>query len=194
MKKFLLGLFVAFAGLMPLSSSAANPQVEMKTSQGTILIELFPEAAPTTVDNFLQYVKSGFYDGLIFHRVMNGFMIQGGGFDPQMNQKATRAPIRNEAKMALEKGVRNEPGSLAMARTNDPDSATAQFFINLVDNRMLDYPARDGFGYTAFGRVVKGMEVVNNIATVRTGNAGMHQNVPMTPVVIQSARILESKP
>lgn len=191
MKKFLLGLL---ACLMPLFAFAANPQVELKTSQGPIVIELFPEAAPETVANFLQYAKSGFYDGLIFHRVINGFMIQGGGFDAQMNQKETRAPIRNEARMAIEKGVRNEPGSIAMARTNDPHSATAQFFINLVDNRMLDYPSRDGFGYTAFGKVVKGMEVVNGIAMVRTGNAGMHQNVPLTPVVIQSARVLEAKP
>lgn len=191
MKKFLFGLI---AGLLPLFALAANPQVEMKTSQGTIVIELFPEAAPATVDNFVEYVKAGFYDGLVFHRVINGFMIQGGGFDPQMNQKATRAPVKNEAKMALEKGVRNAPGTLAMARTNDPHSATAQFFINLVDNRMLDYPSRDGYGYTAFGKVIKGMEVVNNIATVRTGNAGMHQDVPLTPVVIQSARVLEAKP
>jgi peptidyl-prolyl cis-trans isomerase A (cyclophilin A) len=191
MKKFLFGLL---AGLLPLFALAANPQVEMKTSQGTIVIELFPEAAPATVDNFIEYVKTGFYDGLIFHRVINGFMIQGGGFDPQMSQKATRAPVKNEAKMAIEKGVRNAPGTLAMARTNDPHSATAQFFINLVDNRMLDYPSRDGYGYTAFGKVTKGMEVVSNIATVRTGNAGMHQDVPLTPVVIQSARVLEAKP
>lgn len=191
MKKFLLALL---AGLMPLFAFAANPQVELKTSQGPIVIELFPDAAPETVANFLQYVKAGFYDGLIFHRVINGFMIQGGGFDAQMNQKDTRAPIRNEARMAAEKGVRNEPGSIAMARTGDPHSATAQFFINLVDNRMLDYPSRDGFGYTAFGKVVKGLDVVNGIATVRTGNAGMHQNVPLTPVVIQSARVVEAKP
>ena len=191
MKKFLFGLL---AGLLPLFALAANPQVEMKTSQGTIVIELFPEAAPATVDNFVEYVKAGFYDGLIFHRVINGFMIQGGGFDPQMNQKATRAPVKNEARMALEKGVRNAPGMLAMARTNDPHSATAQFFINLVDNRMLDYPSRDGYGYTAFGKVIKGMDVVNNIATVRTGNAGMHQDVPLTPVVIQSVRVIEAKP
>ena len=191
MKKFLFGLL---AGMLPLFALAANPQVEMKTSQGTIVIELFPEAAPATVDNFVEYVKAGFYDGLIFHRVINGFMIQGGGFDPQMNQKATRAPVKNEAQRALDKGVRNAPGTLAMARTNDPHSATAQFFINLVDNRMLDYPSRDGYGYTAFAKVIKGMEVVNNIATVRTGNAGMHQDVPLTPVVIQTVRVLEAKP
>ncbi len=191
MKKYLLGLLVS---LVPMLASAANPQVELKTNQGPVLIELYPEAAPATVDNFLQYVKSGFYDGLIFHRVINGFMIQGGGFDAQMNQKAAGAPIRNEAESAIRKGVRNAPGYLSMARTNDPHSATAQFFINLVDNRMLDYPARDGWGYAAFGKVIKGMEVVNGIANVRTGDFGPHQNVPMTPVVIQSARIVETKP
>jgi peptidyl-prolyl cis-trans isomerase A (cyclophilin A) len=191
MKKFLLALLVS---LVPLSAIAANPQVELKTSQGPLLIELYPDAAPATVANFLQYVKSGFYDGLIFHRVINGFMIQGGGFDAQMNQKAAGAPIRNEAEAALRKGVRNAPGYLSMARTNDPHSASAQFFINLVDNRALDYPARDGFGYAAFGKVIKGMEVVHGIANVRTGDNGMHQNVPLTPVVIQSARIIEAQP
>ncbi|WP_018411472.1 peptidylprolyl isomerase [Methyloversatilis thermotolerans] len=191
MKKILLGLL---AGLMPLLALAANPQVELKTSQGTIVIELYPEAAPVTVDNFVQYVKAGFYDGLVFHRVIDGFMIQGGGFDAQMNQKTTRASIRNEAKQALEKGVRNAPGSIAMARTNDPNSATGQFFINLVDNRMLDYPARDGYGYAAFGRVVKGMEVVSNIGRTRTGNVGPFQDVPLTPITIQSARMIETQP
>ncbi|MDP2867729.1 peptidylprolyl isomerase [Methyloversatilis sp.] len=189
MKKFLLALL---ASLVPLVSIAANPQVELKTSQGPILIELFPEAAPATVANFLQYAKSGFYDGLIFHRVINGFMIQGGGFDAQMNQKAAGAPIRNEAEKAMSKGVRNAPGYLSMARTNDPHSASAQFFINLVDNRTLDYPSRDGFGYAAFAKVIKGMEVVNGIANVRTGDNGSHQNVPLTPVVIQSVRVVEA--
>ncbi|MBU0603771.1 MAG: peptidyl-prolyl cis-trans isomerase [Gammaproteobacteria bacterium] len=191
MKKFLL---VLLAALVPLLAHAANPRVEMKTSQGTVLIELYPEAAPATVDNFLQYVKSGFYDGLIFHRVIDGFMIQGGGFDAKMNQKDTRAPIKNEAEMAIGKGVRNAPGTLAMARTNNPHSATGQFFINLVDNRMLDFPSRDGWGYAAFGKVIKGMEVVNNIAGVRTGSMGGHQNVPLTPVVIESARVVDAQP
>ena len=192
MKKFLLGLI---ASLVPFFALAgANPQVELKTNQGTILIELYPEAAPASVDNFLQYVKSGFYDGLVFHRVIEGFMIQGGGFDAQMNQKAARAPIKNEAEAALRKGVRNAPGYISMARTNDPHSATAQFFINLVDNRMLDYPARDGWGYAAFGKVIKGMEVVTNIGSVRTGDVGPFQNVPLTAVVIQTARVVEAKP
>ena len=168
--------------------------VTFHTNHGDIVIKTFDDKAPETVKNFLDYCREGFYDNTIFHRVINGFMIQGGGFDPQMNQKATRAPVKNEAQRALDKGVRNAPGTLAMARTNDPHSATAQFFINLVDNRMLDYPSRDGYGYTAFAKVIKGMEVVNNIATVRTGNAGMHQDVPLTPVVIQSVRVLEAKP
>ena len=192
MKKFLLGLI---ASLVPFFALAgANPQVELKTNQGTILIELYPEAAPASVDNFLQYVKSGFYDGLVFHRVIEGFMIQGGGYDAQMNQKATRAPIKNEAEAATRKGVRNAPGYISMARTNDPHSATAQFFINLVDNRMLDYPSRDGWGYAAFGKVIKGMEVVSNIGSVRTGDVGPYQNVPLTAVVIQTARVVEAKP
>ena len=191
MKKLLLGLI---ASLMPFLALAQNPQVELKTNQGNVLIELYPEAAPATVANFIKYVKAGFYDGLIFHRVINGFMIQGGGFDAQMNQKNGDAPIRNEAEAAIRKGVRNGTGYLAMARTGDPHSATAQFFINLVDNRMLDFPARDGWGYAAFGKVIKGMEVVNNIATVRTGDVGPHQNVPLTPIVIQSARVVEAKP
>lgn len=186
-------LFLACGVFAATLAQAANPQVEFKTNQGVIVLELSPDAAPATVDNFLQYVKAGQYNGLIFHRVIPGFMIQGGGFDASMNEKPTRAPIKNEAEAALKKGVRNTPGSISMARTMDPHSASAQFFINLVDNRMLDYPSRDGYGYTAFGKVVKGMEVVNNIATVRTGNAGMHQDVPMTPVVIQTARVLEAK-
>lgn len=191
MKKLLLGLI---ASLMPFLALAQNPQVELKTNQGNVLIELYPEAAPATVANFVKYVKAGFYDGLIFHRVINGFMIQGGGFDAQMNQKNGDAPIKNEAEAAIRKGVRNGTGYLSMARTGDPHSATAQFFINLVDNRMLDFPARDGWGYAAFGKVIKGMEVVNNIATVRTGDVGPHQNVPLTPIVIQSARVVEAKP
>ena len=168
--------------------------IKLHTNHGVITLNLFADKAPETVANFEQYVREGHYDGTVFHRVISNFMIQGGGFDPQMNQKATRAPVKNEAQRALDKGVRNAPGTLAMARTNDPHSATAQFFINLVDNRMLDYPSRDGYGYTAFAKVIKGMEVVNNIATVRTGNAGMHQDVPLTPVVIQTVRVLEAKP
>jgi peptidyl-prolyl cis-trans isomerase A (cyclophilin A) len=165
---------------------AANPVVEMKTSMGTLQIELYPEQAPKTVANFLQYVKDGFYDGTVFHRVIDGFMIQGGGFSPEMREKVTRAPIQNEAK----NGLKNEPGTLAMARTRDPHSASAQFFINLVSNASLNYPSPDGWGYAVFGKVTKGFEAVQSIAKVPTGNAAGHQNVPVKPVVIESAKIL----
>ena len=179
----LAALFVSFAAW------AANPLVEMKTSQGTLTIELYADKAPKTVENFLQYVKDGFFAGTVFHRVIPGFMIQGGGFEPGMKEKPTRAPIQNEAK----NGLRNQAGTLAMARTSDPHSASAQFFINLVDNAPLDYPSRDGWGYAVFGKVSQGMEVVNKIAKVPTGNAGFHQNVPTTPVVIESVKLLPEK-
>jgi len=176
---------------MSLAALAANPLVEMKTNVGTIVIELNAEKAPKTVENFLQYVKDGFYVGTIFHRVIDGFMIQGGGFEAGMKQKPTRAPIENEAK----NGLKNETGTLAMARTPNPHSASAQFFINLVDNQGLDYPSRDGWGYAVFGKVTQGMDVVQKIAKVKTGNAGGHQNVPIDAVVIESARLLpEAKP
>ena len=184
-------LFALAVGLLlSLSALAANPVVEMKTNQGTILIELDAEKAPKTAANFLQYVKDGFYNGTIFHRVIDGFMIQGGGFEPGMKQKPTRAPIENEAK----NGLKNAAGTIAMARTQDPHSASAQFFINLVDNRPLDYPSRDGWGYAVFGKVSQGLDVVQKIAKVNTGNAGFHQNVPADPVVIESVRIVEAKP
>ena len=180
------------AGLfLSLSALAANPVVEMKTNQGVIVIELHADKAPKTVENFLQYVKDGFYNGTIFHRVIDGFMVQGGGFEPGMRQKPTRAPIENEAKNSL----KNAAGTLAMARTQDPHSASAQFFINLVDNRPLDYPSRDGWGYAVFGTVTQGFEIVQKIAKVKTGNAGFHQNVPVDPVAIESVRLLpEAKP
>ena len=173
---------------MAIPALAANPMVEMKTNQGEIVVELYADKAPKSAENFVQYVKDGFYDGTVFHRVIDGFMIQGGGFDAQMNQKATRAPIENEAK----NGLRNEPGTLAMARTSDPHSATAQFFINLKPNTFLDYPSRDGWGYAVFGKVVRGMDVVEKIGKLATGNLGMHQNVPLEPVVVESARLLET--
>ncbi|WP_281420357.1 peptidylprolyl isomerase [Georgfuchsia toluolica] len=188
MKEVLLGL--ALALLVCASASAAGPQsaprVEMKTSLGTIVVELNPAKAPKTVENFLRYVKSGFYNGTIFHRVMPGFMIQGGGFEPGMKEKPTRDPIPNEGK----NGLRNMAGTIAMARRGDPDSATAQFFINHVDNPMLDYPNPDGAGYAVFGQVVRGMDIVQKIAQVRTGNAGMFENVPLTHVVIESVKLL----
>jgi peptidyl-prolyl cis-trans isomerase B (cyclophilin B) len=186
MKKLLL--FVLALGLA-LPVLAANPQVEIKTSMGTMTVELFADKAPATVDNFLQYAKDGFFDGTIFHRVIDDFMIQGGGFDKDMKQKPTRPPIANEAK----NGLKNEAGTLAMARTRDPQSATAQFFINLKSNTFLDYPGQDGWGYAVFGKVTQGMDVVQKIAKVPTGNVGMNQNVPLQPVVIESARVLVAK-
>ena len=162
-------------------------KVALNTNQGRIVIALDAAKAPKTVANFVDYVQGGHYNGTIFHRVIDGFMIQGGGFDAQMNQKATGAPIENEAK----NGLRNEPGTLAMARTSDPHSATAQFFINLAPNTFLDYPSRDGWGYAVFGKVVQGMEVVEKIGKVQTTNLGFHQNVPAEPVVIESVRVVE---
>ncbi|KAI5916200.1 MAG: peptidyl-prolyl cis-trans isomerase [Proteobacteria bacterium] len=183
--------WLAFAALasVALSAIAANPTVELHTTQGDVVVEVFADKAPKSAENFIRYVKDGHYDGTIFHRVIDGFMVQGGGFDAAMNQKPTRAPIENEAK----NGLKNVPGTLAMARTQDPHSATAQFFINLVPNTFLDYPSRDGWGYAVFGKVVKGMDVVEKIGKVPVRNAGLHQNVPVEPVVIQSARVIEGK-
>ncbi|GAB4349643.1 MAG: peptidylprolyl isomerase B [Gammaproteobacteria bacterium] len=159
-------------------------RVLMKTTLGDITLELDAGKAPATVENFVQYVEDGFFDGTIFHRVINGFMIQGGGFTPGMQQKETRAPIKNEA----DNGLPNNRGTIAMARTQVVDSATAQFFINLVDNDFLNFrdPSPQGYGYAVFGRVVDGMETVDAIAQVATGNHGMHQDVPLEAVVIES--------
>ena len=171
---------------------AQNPQVELKTSQGNIVVELYAGKAPKTVANFLQYVKDGFYGGTIFHRVIDGFMIQGGGFERDMREKSkTRAPIENEAG----NGLKNDVGTLAMARTPNPHSASAQFFINLKDNDFLNYrePTTQGYGYAVFGKVTRGMEVVNKIAKVATANAGPHQNVPREPIVIESATVISAK-
>ena len=163
---------------------AANPQVELRTSLGAITLELYPERAPLTVKNFLQYVEDGFYNGTIFHRVIDGFMIQGGGFARDLNAKPTRPPIPIES----QNGLRNEIGTIAMARTRDPNSATAQFFINVVNNEDLNHPKPDGHGYTVFGKVIRGMEVVDQTAKVPTETRASHQNVPVKPVVIESAR------
>lgn len=171
------------------SAWAANPMVEIKTNQGSLTVELYADKAPATVENFLQYMKDGFYNGVIFHRVIDGFMVQTGGFEPGMKEKKTRPTIPNEAK----NGLKNRTGTLAMARTSDPHSAAAQFFINLVDNVGLDYPSRDGWGYAVFGKVTLGMETVNKIAKVPTGNAGFHQNVPTVPIVIESVKLLPEK-
>ena len=161
------------------------PKVRLTTSMGDIVVALDPAKAPLTVENFLQYVKDKHYDGTVFHRVMDNFMIQGGGFNAQLKQKATRAPIALEAS----NGLRNDRGTIAMARTPNPNSATSQFFINLVDNAPLNAPNPDGYGYTVFGKVVAGMEVVDKIKSVPVGNQGMHQNVPTTPVTILKATL-----
>ena len=162
-------------------------KVTMETSMGTITLELNDEKAPETVANFVRYAKDGHYDGTIFHRVIDGFMIQGGGFTKDMNQKETREPIRNEAM----NGLKNLRGTIAMARTMVVDSATSQFFINLVDNGFLDFqsPTPQGFGYAVFGKVTDGMEVVDQIAKVKTGFAGPHQNVPEEAIVIRKVAV-----
>jgi len=190
MKKLLLACTLLALNTL---AFAANPQVEIKTNMGSITVELFADKTPKTVDNFLRYTKDGFYNGTIFHRVIANFMIQGGGFTPEMKEKSTRAPIQNEAPEGSMAGLKNSYGTIAMARTRDPHSATAQFFINVKDNSMLDYPGSDGWGYAVFGKVVKGMEVVMKIRNVQTGNAGMHQDVPTTPVVIESVTLLSDK-
>jgi cyclophilin family peptidyl-prolyl cis-trans isomerase len=168
---------------------AADPQVDLKTSLGTIRVELYPAKAPKSVANFLQYVKDGHYNGVIFHRVIPNFMIQVGGFEKGMKEKPTRAPIENEAK----NGLKNDLGTLAMARTNQPHSASAQFFINTKNNDFLNYPGQDGWGYAVFGKVVAGMDVVMKIQQVPTGNVGPFGNVPKEPVLIESATLVADK-
>jgi peptidyl-prolyl cis-trans isomerase B (cyclophilin B) len=165
---------------------AANPVVLMETSHGEIEIELFEDKAPNTVANFLKYVDAKFYNGTIFHRVINGFMIQGGGFTEKMEEKKTREPIKNEAT----NGLRNDVGTLAMARTNDPHSATAQFFINVAENSSLNHTGQNanGWGYAVFGKVTQGMHVVNRIKMVKTGNISGYSDVPMDAVVIKSVK------
>ncbi len=164
---------------------ATNPRVLLDTTKGRIVLELYAAKAPKTVKNFLDYVKAGQYNGVIFHRVIPGFMVQGGGFTPDMKEKATRASIQNEA----DNGLSNDRGTIAMARTADPHSASAQFFINLKDNDFLNHSGKNaqGWGYAVFGKVVEGMDVVDQIAQVRTGRKGMHDDVPVEAVVIQKA-------
>lgn len=178
MKTLLVSLFT----LMSVSAMAANPKITIKTNKGDIEAELFADKAPETVKNFLTYVEKGHYKGTIFHRVINNFMIQGGGFDKEMKEKSVGAPIKNEAKT----DVKNETGTLAMARTQDINSATAQFFINVADNAFLDH--RDetsaGFGYAVFGKVTSGMPVVNKIKMVKTATRGQFEDVPLEAVVI----------
>jgi len=184
----MLRKLIALAGGFLLASAVwAGPQVELQTSQGRIVVELDAARAPATVDNFLTYARSGFYDGTIFHRVISGFMIQGGGFEPGLKQKPTRPPVRNEA----DNGLKNDRYTIAMARTSDPQSATAQFFINVVDNDFLNYrsPTTSGWGYCVFGKVIEGREVVDRIAQVKT----LYQDVPKEDIVIRSAKILPEK-
>jgi peptidyl-prolyl cis-trans isomerase B (cyclophilin B) len=160
--------------------------VILTTNQGKIKLELDAEKAPKTVENFLAYVRSGHYDGTIFHRVIDGFMIQGGGFEPGMKQKPTNDPVENEAK----NGLKNEPYTVAMARTSAPHSASAQFFINIKDNSFLDYPGQDGWGYCVFGKVVEGMDVVDKIKSVKTTRTGMFADVPVENIVIEKAELV----
>ncbi len=171
------------------SGSADDPKVLIKTSLGNVEIELFQKQAPETVANFLAYVKKGFYDNTVFHRVISGFVIQGGGFTAQMKKKPTAKTIQNEA----HNGLKNQRGTLAMARTGDPHSASSQFFINLSENDFLDFKARDrqGWGYAVFGKVIQGMEVVDKIAGVPTGTTGAHRDVPKQPVTIEKTELLK---
>lgn len=179
---------IALAATFSVANAQNAPKVKLATSMGDIVVQLDPAKAPKTVENFLQYVADKHYDGTVFHRVINNFMIQGGGFTADMQQKPTRAPIPLEAG----NGLKNEPYTIAMARTASPNSATAQFFINVVDNDFLDFraPSGQGWGYCVFGRVIEGMDVVDKIRKVRTGNKGFHQDVPLEDVVIEKAEVI----
>ena len=184
-------VLLLLSALFATPAAAENPRVEMRTSKGTIMLEIFADLSPKTAANFLQYVRDGFYNGTIFHRVIDGFMIQGGGFEQGMNQKKTRAPIDNEAG----NGLKNLTGTVAMARTPNPHSASAQFFINLKDNDFLNHreTTPQGYGYAVFGKVTQGMDVVTKIARVATTTSGQFQNVPREPVVIESIRAVAAK-
>jgi len=196
LRRLFLTVTTAVAMCIGLPVLAANPQVEFDTSAGKIRVELYPDAAPKTVANFLDYVKAKHYDGTQFHRVIGGFMIQGGGFTPDFKQKPTKPPIAIESEQSSKAGLLNVPGTLAMARTSDPNSATAQFFINVADNKFLNFrePTMQGYGYTVFGKVVSGMDVVDKIAKAPTGAGGpFPKDVPTEPVIIKQAVLLEAK-
>ncbi len=188
--------FTFMAGNTPLPSYSSDTDhktmVKMTTNMGEIEIELYPDEAPVTVRNFIEYVQSGFFDGTIFHRIIPGFVLQGGGFTPDMSQKKTRPPIVNEA----DNGLKNTTGALSMARTPAPDSATSQFFINLVDNPFLDFTAKtqQGWGYAVFARVTSGMDVVQSMAGVATGKFKGHSDVPLEPVIIEKAEMMSALP
>lgn len=196
MKKFYRVAFLFLSGSLlggmsstPTTPPLKNPIVVLETSAGDIKIELYPEKAPVTVKNFLNYAKLGFYNGTLFHRVVRGFVIQGGGVTPELKEKATRAAITNEA----DNGLSNERGTISMAREEEPNTATAQFFINLVDNKRLDHSGSTGrsFGYAVFGKVIEGMDVVDKIGTTPTKRVSQeYQNVPMTPIVIKAIKII----
>ncbi|MGA7826334.1 MAG: peptidylprolyl isomerase [Geobacteraceae bacterium] len=188
-KNLIVVTFTLIVGLFAVSAGAAakNPMVLMDTSLGKVKIELFQKDSPVSVKNFLSYVKDGFYNGTTFHRVIPGFMIQGGGFNTEMRQKVTGKPIRNEAS----NGLKNDRGTIAMARTAAPDSATSQFFINLVDNSGLNRPQPDGFGYAVFGKVIEGMGVVDKIAEVKTCVRMGMRDVPCEPVVIKTVQVVK---
>ncbi len=178
------------------AAHAADPRVELRTTAGTIVLELYPDKAPKTVANFLQYVKDGHYDGTTFHRVIDGFMIQGGGFDRDFRQKPTRPPVENEAESGVRAGLKNDYGTIAMARTPNPHSATAQFFINVKNNDFLNFrePTPQGYGYAVFGKVVAGMDVVERIAKAPTGAGGpFPRDVPRDAVVIEKATLVPGK-
>jgi cyclophilin family peptidyl-prolyl cis-trans isomerase len=192
-RPFLIAVTAVALGFA-LPALAANPQVEFDTTAGKIRVELYPDAAPKTVANFLDYVKAKHYDGTQFHRVIGGFMIQGGGFTADFKQKPTKPPIAIEAEQSSKAGLLNVPGTLAMARTSDPNSATAQFFINVADNKSLNFrePTMQGYGYTVFGKVVSGMDVVDRIAKAPTGAGGpFPKDVPAEQVLIKSAVIVD---
>ena len=180
-----IALAAMFSIASPVQAQDA-PKVKLATSMGDIVVQLDPAKAPKTVENFLTYVKDKHYDGTVFHRVIDGFMIQGGGFTADMVQKPTKAPIPLEAS----NGLKNDTYTIAMARTGNPNSATSQFFVNVVDNASLDYPKPDGYGYAVFGKVISGMNVIEKIVAVPTKNEGMFQNVPVKPIVIEDAKLL----
>ena len=193
MHRLLSLVFAAALAVVAGPSLAANPQVELDTTAGAIKLELYPDATPKTVENFLKYVNAGHYNGTQFHRVIKGFMIQGGGYDSEFRQRPTRPPIAIEAEQSVKAGLSNKPGTVAMARTGDPNSAQSQFFINVGDNKRLDFRSADvqGYGYTVFGKVIAGMDVVEKIAKAPTGAAGpFPTDVPTERVVIKSARVV----
>ena len=187
--RLFIALSLFFSVAVHSATPASNPQVEIRTNSGNIVLELYPDKAPKTVENFLGYVKDGHYKGTVFHRIIPGFMIQGGGFDKAFKQKATRQPVENEAA----NGLKNKLGTVAMARTSDPQSASAQFFINVADNAFLNYtaPTQRGYGYTVFGKVIRGMEVVNKIAATPTGSGGpFSSDVPKEAVIIEEIKLI----